>query len=98
MLAVFVFAETTPPGQMSYAFGFLPFSISQVLTLSLMMLPGVVALVRNIVTAQKARGMSFRSPNVLRTYLPVMVPLFGKMLYRSEKMGLAMKARGYGVK
>ena len=60
------------------------------------MLPNVSLLASKVMNAQKARGLNFRSPNVTRTYFPVMVPLLAKTLERSEKMALAMEARGFG--
>ncbi len=93
---VFLFVETTPASELSGAFSFLPRDISQILMLSLSMVPGVAVLGENIINSQKARGMNFMNPNIFRTYFPVLVPLFAKTLYRSEKMSLAMQARGYG--
>jgi energy-coupling factor transporter transmembrane protein EcfT len=82
--------------RLAEAFSFLPGSLSQIFVLSLALVPGVGDLAGNIVRSQKARGMNFRSPNIFTTYMPVLVPLFGKTLYKSEKMSLAMQARGYG--
>jgi energy-coupling factor transport system permease protein len=93
--AVFLFVETTPATGLADAFGFLPEGISQVLVLSLSLMPGVTQLSGDIMRAQKARGLNFRSMNVLYTYFPLLVPLFAKMLERSEKMALAMEARGF---
>ena len=93
---IFLFVETTPASRLAEAFDFLPESISQVLVLALALMPSVTNLTENIINAQKSRAMSFRTLNVFRTYFPVLVPLFAKMLYRSEHMSLAMQARGYG--
>lgn len=94
--AVFMFVHTTPMSRIADAFSFLPGSIPQVFTLAIGMLPNITELSGKIMNSQKARGVNFRSPNVTKTYMPVMVPLFGKTLYKSEKMALAMQARGYG--
>ncbi len=93
---VFLFVETTPPSSLAKAFDFLPESVSMTLILALSLVPGVSDLAANIMNAQRSRAMNFRSPNIFSTYFPVLIPLFGKMLYRSEKMALAMQARGYG--
>ena len=93
---VFLFVQTTTISKLAEAFDFLPKSISQVLVLALALMPSVTNLTENIINAQKSRAMSFRTLNVFRTYFPVLVPLFAKMLYRSEHMSLAMQARGYG--
>lgn len=94
--AVFLLVYTTPMSKLAEAFSFLPGSLSQIFVLSLALVPGVGDLAGNIVRSQKSRGMNFRSPNIFTTYMPVLVPLFGKTLYKSEKMSLAMQARGYG--
>ena len=92
---VFVFVQTTGLSGLASAFGFLPGTISQVLVLALGLIPTVTDLTQKILNAQKSRGLSFRSPNIFRTYFPILVPLFAKTLDRSERMALAMKARGY---
>ena len=92
---VFVFVQTTGLGGMASAFDFLPGTISQVLVLALGLIPTVTDLTQKILNAQRSRGLSFRSPNILRTYFPILVPLFAKTLDRSERMALAMQARGY---
>ncbi len=94
--AVFLFVHTTPMSRIAGAFSFLPGGVSQVFVLSLGLLPNITQLAGNIMRSQKARGVNFRSPNIMDTYMPVMVPLFGKTLQKSEKMALAMQARGYG--
>ena len=92
---VFVFVETTPMSGLADAFDFLPGSLPAVLVLALSLVPGITALSGKIISAQKARGLNFRTVNIFRTYFPVMVPLFAKTLYTSEKMALAMQARGF---
>jgi energy-coupling factor transport system permease protein len=94
--AVFIFVETTPAGRLAEAFDFLPESISQVLVLSLLLLPDVAGLSEKVLNAQRSRGLDFRSPNLFRTYVPVLVPIFAKTLERSNRMALAMEARGFG--
>ena len=93
---VFLFVETTPASELVSAFSFLQKDLSQILMLALSMVPGVAVLGENIINSQKSRGMNFMHPNIFRTYFPVLIPLFAKTLYRSEKMSLAMQARGYG--
>ena len=38
--------------------------------------------------------LDFRTINLLKVYPPLLVPLFAKSIERSEKMALAMQARG----
>jgi energy-coupling factor transport system permease protein len=92
---VFLFVQTTSPGRLAEAFGFLPGAVSQVLVMALSLIPNVARLAESIMNAQKCRGLNFRSLNITRTYFPLLVPLFAKTLDRSEKMALAMQARGF---
>ena len=96
ILSVFLMVNTTQTSRLAEAFFFLPRDLRQILVISLTMLPNVSLLASKVMNAQKARGLNFRSPNVTRTYFPVMVPLLAKTLERSEKMALAMEARGFG--
>ena len=93
--AVFIFVQTTETSRLGEAFDFLPSQLHQVMVIALSLVPGIARLTENIMAAQKARGTNFRSPNITRTYFPVLVPLFAKTLYKSEKMALAMQARGF---
>jgi len=95
MTLVFLFVQTTSVSGLGKAFDFMPRSISQVLVLTLALIPQVTELTEKILNAQKSRGLNFRSPNIFRTYFPVLVPLFAKTLDRSEHMALAMQARGF---
>jgi len=90
-----IFVHTTGMSRLAEAFDFLPGSISQTMVLTLALLPRLSDLTEKIINAQKSRGHSFRSANIFRTYFPVLVPLFAKTLERSERMALAMQARGY---
>ena len=93
---VTIFVHTTSTSELRDAFSFLPYTISTVFFLALVLLPKTAMLLENIVNAQKSRGLNFRSPNIFRTYFPILVPLFGKALTQSERMALAMEARGWG--
>jgi len=92
---VFLFVRTTPLGRLAEAFDFMPGSFSQILVLALSLMPRIADLTEKIMNAQKSRGLNFRSPNVTKTYFPILVPLFAKTLDHSERMALAMKARGF---
>jgi energy-coupling factor transport system permease protein len=93
--AVFLFTQTTKTSRLPEAFSFLPKGFRHVFVLSVALVPQVAELAGKVIAAQKARGLSFRTPNVARTYAPVMVPIFAKMLEKSERMALAMEARGF---
>ncbi|MBN2330519.1 MAG: hypothetical protein JXC85_01780 [Candidatus Aenigmarchaeota archaeon] len=94
---VTIFVHTTATNELKDAFSFLPRTISTIFFLALVLLPKMAMLLENIVNAQKSRGLNFRSPNIFRTYFPVLVPLFGKALTQSERMALAMEARGWAA-
>ncbi|MCD6496426.1 MAG: energy-coupling factor transporter transmembrane protein EcfT [Candidatus Aenigmarchaeota archaeon] len=96
MAAVFFFVRTTSMSRIAEAFSFLPGRLPEAMTIAIAMLPQITELSGKIITSQKARGANFRSLSLTSTYMPVLVPLFGKTLQRSEKMALAMQARGYG--
>jgi energy-coupling factor transporter transmembrane protein EcfT len=93
--AVFLFVHTTPMSRISEAFSFMPGHLSQVFVLALALVPNIARLAGDIMNSQRSRGVNFRSPRITDTYMPLMVPLFGKTLQKSEKMALAMQARGY---
>jgi energy-coupling factor transport system permease protein len=95
MAVVFLFVQTTTISRLGEAFDFLPRTITQVLVMALALIPQVTELTERILDAQRCRGLSFRSPNIFRTYFPVLVPLFAKTLDRSGHMALAMEARGF---
>jgi energy-coupling factor transport system permease protein len=95
LLLVSLFVHTTPMSGLAKAFGFLPGAISLVIVLTLALLPRLTDLTQKILNAQKSRGLNFRSPNILRTYFPILVPLFAKTLDQSNRMALAMQARGF---
>lgn len=92
---VFLFVQTTTISQLVEAFNFLPATILQILILTLSLLPNMTDLTGKIVNAQKSRGLNFKSFNIFKTYFSILIPLFAKTLYRSEKMALAMQARGF---
>ena len=94
ILAIFMFVYTTKPRDIALAFSFLPRPMPFIMTLSLGLVPGVKREYMNIINSQKTRGLSFRSLNISRTYLPVLVPLFAKTLDKSQRMALAMETRG----
>ena len=92
---VFLFVQTITISQLAETFNFLPVTLSQILILTLSLLPNMTELTEKIVNAQRARGLNFKSFNIFKTYFPILIPLFAKTLYRSEKMALAMQARGF---
>ncbi len=94
ILIIFIFVYTTKPRDIVLAFGFLPKPLPFAMTLSIGLVPCVKREYINIINAQKTRGLSFKSPNILHTYLPVLIPLFAKTLDRSQRIAIAMETRG----
>jgi cobalt/nickel transport system permease protein/energy-coupling factor transport system permease protein len=92
---VFLFTQTTSMSRLAEAFDWLPGQFSFVFVLTLALVPKVTRLTGMIVNAQKSRGLNFRSLNIIRTYFPILVPLFAKTLGQSRYMALAMEARGF---
>jgi len=95
LLAVFAFVSITPPKELLESFSFLPNEIALMLMLSFRLLPLVKKEIVGIVNAQKARGLNFKTPNLFKTYFPILVPLFAKTLEGSNRMALAMESRGF---
>lgn len=93
-LAVFTFVYTTMPREISRALSFLPGKIPFMLAMSLGMLPSIKNDVNAIKNAQQSRGWGF-AWNPVKTYTPVLIPLFGKTLERSNKLALSMESRGF---
>jgi len=95
ILLIFIFVHTTPTKQLVEAFDFLPHQFSFMLMLSLSLLPKVGDETKTIVNAQKARGLNFKTLNVFKVYLPILVPLFSRTLEKSQQLALAMQTRSY---
>ena len=98
LLAVFAFVSTTPPKELLDAFSFLPKDIALMLMLTFRLLPIVKKEIVSIINAQKSRGLNFKTPNIFKTYFPILVPLFAKTLEGSNHLALAMESRGFEEK
>ena len=94
LLAVFIFISTTPYKELVESLSFLPPKVTSILTLSLSLLPKIEDIIVNVVNAQKVRGVNFKSPNFLKTYPPLLIPIFTKTLEKAEQLSLALQARG----
>lgn len=95
MLVVFTFVYTTPAKQLTQAFDFLPKEITLMLTLAFRLLPTIKEELVMIINAQTTRGLNFKNVNFFKTYFPILIPLFGKTLERSNYTALAMESRGF---
>jgi len=98
LILVFAFVSTTSTKQLLEGFDFLPKELSMMLMIALRLLPLVKDETTRIVNAQKARGLNFKTLNIFKSYFPVLVPLFGKMLEGSNRLAIAMESRGFEKK
>jgi energy-coupling factor transporter transmembrane protein EcfT len=91
---IFIFIYTTKLSLIIKALSFLPVQISFVLSLSLGMIPQLTKEIKQITIAQQARGHKM-DWNIIKSYLPIFLPLFTKSFIRSEQISISMQARGF---
>ena len=68
------------------------------LSLSLRFVPTLMDDTTRIMNAQKARGVDFGEGNLLkriRSFIPILIPLFASSFKRADALAIAMEARGY---
>jgi energy-coupling factor transport system permease protein len=94
-MLVFAVVSTTSTKQLLESFDFLPKELGIMLMIAFRLLPLVKDETTKIINAQKARGLNFRTINIIKSYFPILVPLFGKMLEGSNRLALAMESRGF---
>ncbi len=73
-------------------------SLSTVVSIVLMFVPGTLERTRALIKAQMSRGAEFGSRKILkmvRNIMPVIIPLFIKSFRDAEELFLAMEARAY---
>jgi energy-coupling factor transporter transmembrane protein EcfT len=93
---MFLFINTTRLNEIAKTLSFLPKNIIFVLTVSLGLINILEKEFKIIETAQKSRGHK-HSWNILKSYLPILVPLFTKSIVRAEKITIAMQSRGLKI-
>ena len=96
-MMVFLFTTVTSASEIAGIFSFLPGRYQLMITVCFSFLPVIIDETRKIVTVQAARGQSFKSFNVYRSIIPVVVPLLHRTLQRAQKMVEVMAARGYDI-
>ena len=72
--------------------------IGLMLSMSLRFVPTLVDDTNRIMTAQRARGVDFGEGNLLkkiRSFIPILIPLFASSFKRADALAIAMEARGY---
>ncbi len=74
--------------------------IAMMVSVALRFIPLIYGEVMSVRDAQRARGASFSRGSVftrLKAWIPVLIPVFVKVFLRSDRLGRAMDARGYGI-
>ena len=91
---IFLLIQTTKLSLIVKALSFLPPQISFVLSLGLGMIPQLTKEIKQVIIAQQARGHK-TNWNIIKSYLPVLLPLFTKSFIRAEQLSISMQARGF---
>ncbi len=95
----FTFFRTTTPQDLGNALvkSGLPYEIAFVLSTSMQFVPLISSKARNIVDAQRSRGIPLK-PGVaaLRHYPPLMAPLLIQAFQLGDELAVAMESRGFG--
>lgn len=77
-----------------------PVEVSMMLTTAIRFIPTLDKKRKQILEAQKARGMKFNEKGIsgsLRSYLPIMIPMFINSILMANSLSMAMLNRGYGL-
>ena len=72
--------------------------IGLILSMSLRFVPTLVEDTNRIINEQRARGVDFGEGNLLkkiRSFIPILIPLFASSFKRADALAIAMEARGY---
>ncbi|SFS84244.1 energy-coupling factor transporter transmembrane component T family protein [Marininema halotolerans] len=72
--------------------------LALMMSISLRFIPTLWEETNKIMKAQQARGADFESGSIfkrLKSFIPVLIPLFVSAFRRAEELALAMEARGY---
>ncbi len=77
-----------------------PVEVSMMLTTAIRFIPTLDKKRRLILEAQKARGANFNDKGIIgsiRSYLPIMIPMFINSILMANSLSMAMLNRGYGL-
>ncbi|MCB8814455.1 energy-coupling factor transporter transmembrane component T family protein [Desulfosporosinus shakirovi] len=78
----------------------MPVEVSMMLTTAIRFIPTLDKKRRQILEAQRARGTKFNEKGIIgsiRSYIPIMVPLFINSIMMANSLSMAMLNRGYGL-
>ncbi|MDJ0306651.1 MAG: energy-coupling factor transporter transmembrane component T [Candidatus Dehalobacter alkaniphilus] len=77
-----------------------PLEVSMMLTTAIRFIPTLDRKRRFILEAQKARGTRFNDKGIvgpIRSYFPIMIPMFINSILMANSLSMAMLNRGYGL-
>jgi energy-coupling factor transport system permease protein len=94
-LLVFLFAQTTSVSRIIEALSFLPGNVRLMITISFALIPAIMQETTAIRMAQQARGLRHQGIHIMRSLLPLLIPLLNRTLSRAEHIAMIMEARGY---
>jgi energy-coupling factor transport system permease protein len=72
--------------------------LAMMMTIALRFIPTLIEETQKIMSAQRARGADFESPNLIKrvkAMIPLLVPLFVSAFQRAEDLAIAMECRCY---
>jgi energy-coupling factor transport system permease protein len=101
LLAGMLLLLTTRTEEVLAAFGRLGFPYPAVFSLGLTfrLVPALLANARNVVEAQRLRGLKFDEGGLVtrtRRYIPLLVPILACSLRSAHQMSWALEAKGFG--
>lgn len=101
ILAFVVFFASTKPYHLMWTMEKfkVPHKLALTFVIALSLMPSMVRAAGDVIDAQKARGLSLDKGSILeriRKYVPVIVPLFSKMLTDVWDLSLVLATRGVG--
>lgn len=101
ILAFVVLFASTKPYHLMWTLEKLkvPHKLALAFVLALSLLPSMVRAATEVIDAQRARGLALDKGSILerlRKYIPVIVPLFSKMLTDVWDLSLVLATRGFG--
>lgn len=78
-----------------------PYNVAFAFSMALRLVPTFVGAGATIVQAQKSRGLDVESGNLLarmRKYLPLVVPIFASAIRSTNRLSMALEAKGFGAR
>lgn len=94
-MLVFILTTITSIKQIIDALSFIPRNIRLMIIITFSMIPAIFEESRKIMTVQNARGHNTKSINVIKSFIPFIIPLLHRTLKRAEHLSLSLESRGY---